>query len=983
MFLNLHFVVLSLTFLTYRLLIMKSYFLLIIFLLFFTPLFSTNYYFSPTGNNANTGLSDGQAWLSFDQLQTVTLQPGDSILLEAGVVFSTTIKLSLWKYDDGTVSGNVPVSDAENPIIITTYPVNGAAANIRFMADKNCIDLYNVQGVEIANLSITGPGMGTSPTKSVISIYNDDYFGTSSDTLKSYYIHDVTAGGLKNGISVGCWGKKIKDVKIENVSVHSNLSGGIFTWGENTGDVSDVIVRYCNVYNNAGDPDNDSTNTGSGIVIGNTYNALVEYCIAYNNGYQCSAPEGPVGIWTYASTNVTIQYCEAYENKTDGPADGGGFDIDGGCRNCTIQYCYSHDNEGAGYLICQYSGASTYNNNVVRYNISQNDGAKNGYGAINFWSSGSSGGIQNTQIYGNTIYNTVAPAVRFINTTGISGTVIRNNIFVIDNGQFLVQGNPSTAVAKFEGNVYWPGNNDFLVGNETSLEDWRTNAGQEMMGGSPVGYRLNPRLKNAGGGGIINNTDYLDTLSAYELSVTSPLLKKGLDLVSLGIDPGPHDYYNNAIPFKDNYDIGAHEYSDEWPQINLPDTVYIGWHTGDDTTCNINANVSWQILENISWVDTDIISGTGNDVLSFTVIENNPDTTARVAMFIAAASDSSVALPDTAFIKQIPAPTFNVVFTIVDGVDSLVNAQVGFSGKSLYTDVNGQVFFNHITIGNEKPFSVTKEGYNNVSGTIDVIGTDTNVVISMTPVSPGTFDVTFRIDDEYNALAGATVFFDSSMAFSDTAGSAVFYGVEPGNNLPYTIVAAGYDTLDSTVTVTDDDIIEYVSMQDTAATEKYTVTFLVLNEEDDSIQGATINLAGYGNLITDVTGEAVFDDVIPEDSIHYSITIDGYIDATGFVHVSSQDTMLTITIKGVAMVNETHQLNTILFPIPSKSVLKINSPEKISSVDIYSMEGKLLDVINVQGNNAVIPTRAFIPGAYLFIINYKHNKISKHKVIIE
>jgi len=41
-----------------------------------------------------------------------------------------------------------------------------------------------------------------------------------------------------------------------------------------------------------------------------------------------------------------------------------------------MQYNYSHDNDGAGYGIYEYVGAPPWSNNIVRFNISQNDGAR-------------------------------------------------------------------------------------------------------------------------------------------------------------------------------------------------------------------------------------------------------------------------------------------------------------------------------------------------------------------------------------------------------------------------------------------------------------------------------------------------------------------------------------------------------------------------------------------------------------------------------
>jgi hypothetical protein len=67
-----------------------------------------------------------------------------------------------------------------------------------------------------------------------------------------------------------------------------------------------------------------------------------------------------------------------------------------------MQYNYSHDNTGAGYLLAQFANARAFSNNIVRYNISQNDSRKGNYAGIHFWNGGS--GISNTSVYNNTIY---------------------------------------------------------------------------------------------------------------------------------------------------------------------------------------------------------------------------------------------------------------------------------------------------------------------------------------------------------------------------------------------------------------------------------------------------------------------------------------------------------------------------------------------------------------------------------------------------
>jgi hypothetical protein len=289
---------------------------------------------------------------------------------------------------------------------------------------------------------------------------------------------------------------------------------------------------------------------------------LIEYCEAYNNGYEggCTVG-GPIGIWAAVANNVIIQCCESHHNRA-GRGDGGGFDFDGGTTNSTLQYNYSHDNDGAGYLICSYQKAPhTFNDNIVRYNISVNDGRAGRHGAINFCTgSPKEDPIRDTQVYGNTIYAGYSPAVSFQSREGIHNTKVCNNLFITANNQKLVAGSPGQSTATFAGNAYWSVEGTFDVAGYRSLGAWQRDTGQEMRNGKPVGLVVDPRVTDLGKNPIIGDPSKLHTLSAYRLQENSPLIDAGLDLRSLfGIDVGKRDFYGNPVPHGKSLDIGAHE----------------------------------------------------------------------------------------------------------------------------------------------------------------------------------------------------------------------------------------------------------------------------------------------------------------------------------------------------------------------------------------------------------------------------------------
>ena len=69
---------------------------------------ATNYYFSNAGKDNNNGKSIQSAWKSISKINTIKLNPGDSILLKRGDVFEGSIELR----NSGT---------AVKPIVISAY----------------------------------------------------------------------------------------------------------------------------------------------------------------------------------------------------------------------------------------------------------------------------------------------------------------------------------------------------------------------------------------------------------------------------------------------------------------------------------------------------------------------------------------------------------------------------------------------------------------------------------------------------------------------------------------------------------------------------------------------------------------------------------------------------------------------------------------------------------------------------------------------
>ena len=551
----------------------KSYLFIIVtasILFFDQTVFCTDYYVSPTGDDKNLGTSQDQAWKSIDQVNRIAFKPGDRILFESGQTFNGSLTFNA---DDAGTS--------ENPVTISSYGTERASIN---SSSKKGFYGYNCPGIVISNLNFIGSGRLDPAGSSGIVFYTDRRDGVKLEYIRIDSVEVI--GFRQSGIEIGAYHSNrsgFKNIWITNAIVHDCGDKGISSYGYWPPDPSnrshqDIYIANCKVYSIIGIAEKNK-HTGNGIVISSVKDGIIEYCEAYNNGGLNSGSEGgPIGIWAWESNDITIQFCESHHNKTNNGKDGGGYDLDGGCVDCIMQYNYSNDNYGAGFGLYQFGGASAFRNNVVRYNISENDGLIGGYGGINLWSTSSSGGIRNTLIHNNTIYvssNTKGAGIADLvwGNSYVYDTEIYNNIIVTAPLKKVMNIPVPSNGWIFKGNCYWTYGDHIQIGwggnTYNSLDDWRNAANQEILDGIPCGLEIDPKLSDPGNGGTIGDPTQLETLTAYKLQHDSPVINKGLDLEFLfGIYVGLHDFYGISIPQFADFDIGAHE-SETFSSIKL------------------------------------------------------------------------------------------------------------------------------------------------------------------------------------------------------------------------------------------------------------------------------------------------------------------------------------------------------------------------------------------------------------------------------
>jgi hypothetical protein len=500
-----------------------------------------DYYFSPRGDDAAGDGSVARPYKSLAKAGELRFHAGDRLLLDGGAVFDGGL----------SISGGGGGEGAGKQIYIGSFGTGRATIRA---GEGSGLVVRNTGGVVVENLVLVGAGPQRNFGNGLAFVNEAKGAGRR---LRFVSVKNVEAHGFgMEGIHLGAAGRSgFEDVRIEECLAYDNAHCGIYVAGPPRGwggyAHANVVVRRCLARDNPGDPDaSDENRSGSGIFLTGVDGAVVEACAASGNGARCRGTRGgPMGIWASESNRVAIQRCRSTGNRTGGRHDGGGFGLDGGMTNSILQYNYSSDNDGSGFGLFEYPGARAWHDNVVRYNVSENDGRRNGYAGIHVWNGGA--GVRGAWVYHNTVVTAAAPQAQakppraLWVQTGVVNLRVMNNIFCAAQGVKLLDVAPEQAGIQFAGNCYWTTGGGLWIDWEgrafSTFESWRRATGQERGTGSS----LDPRFDNRG-----------DGADRFRLAAASPLVDAA---VTLPTDSGGLDFAGTSLPQGRRADVGAWE----------------------------------------------------------------------------------------------------------------------------------------------------------------------------------------------------------------------------------------------------------------------------------------------------------------------------------------------------------------------------------------------------------------------------------------
>ncbi|MEK7477523.1 MAG: right-handed parallel beta-helix repeat-containing protein [Candidatus Coatesbacteria bacterium] len=392
---------------------------------------STYYVDATAGSDTNPGTSEGAAWRTLKHAAAREFRAGDRLLLARG---------GAW-HEPMVLNGR---GDPANPILLGAFGTGPRPAihggETHAVAAARPVGGWRISGLELTSTNASNPTRKIEGgTSGVFLSQEETGHGFVIDDCR---IHDTSGPGIhfrgRGAPAPMITGAVIEGCEIWNASCGIQFAcDGSFS----TEFFPDFRIAHVDVHDIGGD----------GIVPFCSRDGVIEHCRAWRTGLGVDPKDhSPVAIWYAWSLRSVIQFCEAWDNHTGGRgADGGGFDLDGGCTDCVLQYNHSHDNDGAGFLICSWDPALwPCTGCVTRFNLSVNDGLQNDYGGITFWQA------TGCLTYNNTVIARKAPALKFLSDT--RDHLIANNLFVADTAGDvpLVKSGFDVRANKFLHNLY-------------------------------------------------------------------------------------------------------------------------------------------------------------------------------------------------------------------------------------------------------------------------------------------------------------------------------------------------------------------------------------------------------------------------------------------------------------------------------------------------------------------------------------------------
>lgn len=305
---------------------------------------TTYYVSSSTGDDSNNGTSELTPWKTLSKVSTVTFQPGDTIALKGGDV---------WTGEFVELHGT---GTATSPITLTSYGTGRPKLAYQGSAVKgNNLNGWTIKGLKIEVLSdVTFTTWKENPPAIKI-IYNGE--GLYRDiTIEDNVIYCESFDRGSRGILIeGQYSYNRHKELVQNITITKNEIYNIgFTaiqtaaWNAYEGKHILTSSMFYNVKIN----NNIVHDTfAGGIVLGNANHSEIKWNKVYNVGHyeRGDILGGSAGIMPIMCSHIDIRFNDVYEVEDyNGGNDSAAIDLDWLCEYTNVMNNFVHDSDGGG-----------------------------------------------------------------------------------------------------------------------------------------------------------------------------------------------------------------------------------------------------------------------------------------------------------------------------------------------------------------------------------------------------------------------------------------------------------------------------------------------------------------------------------------------------------------------------------------------------------------------------------------------------------
>lgn len=228
--------------------------------------------------------------------------------------------------------------------------------------------------------------------------------------------------------------------------------------------------------------------------------------------------------------------------------------------------------------------------------------------------------------------------------------------------------------------------------------------------------------------------------------------------------------------------------------IQLSSEYTVTFDVKNQGTPIANANVNFNGIDRLT-------NSTGQAVFTNTPQGNGYSYTISLSGYHTATGQVDILQNKTISTDLVPVvtPVYTVTFDVKQLTVPVANATVIFNGIEQQTSSTGQITFTNILQGNSYNYSVSKVGYQTITGQTSVTENKT-ISINLTST---TYTVTFNVKNQGVAIANANVYFNGSNQLTASDGTVSFSNVLYGRGFSYTVSLNGYHSITGTIDVTE------------------------------------------------------------------------------------------------------------------------------------------------------------------------------------